>query len=153
MYLAVRSQVEPQSLNAPIQAAVHAVDSQIPLYEVRTMEDRMQRAVVSQRAAMILLSAFAFVAMLLAVVGIYGVISGGPTHARDGRPYGIGCFTTRRDVVGRSFFIRSWPGQDAVAIWSEGVIRSHLLLPRFCWQWLPSLRVVCRLDGRQRSIH
>jgi len=77
MYLVVRTQVEPQSLNAPIQAAVHAVDSQFPLYEVRTMEDRMQRAVVSQRAAMILLSAFAIVAMLLAVVGIYGVISWG----------------------------------------------------------------------------
>ena len=37
----------------------------------------MQRSVVSQRAAMILLSAFALVAMLLAIVGIYGVISWG----------------------------------------------------------------------------
>jgi hypothetical protein len=82
MYLAVRTQVEPQSLTTPIQAAVHSVDSQIPLYEVRTMEERMQRSVVSERAAMILLCVFAIIAMLLAVVGIYGVISWAWSNAR-----------------------------------------------------------------------
>jgi ABC-type antimicrobial peptide transport system permease subunit len=56
---------------------VHSVDSQIPIYQFRTMDERLGRAVVSQRAAMILLSAFALVAMLLAAIGIYGVISWG----------------------------------------------------------------------------
>jgi putative ABC transport system permease protein len=51
------------------------MDSQIPIYQVRTMDERLKGAVVSQRAAMILLSAFALLAMLLAAVGIYGVIS------------------------------------------------------------------------------
>ena len=94
MYLAVRTQVEPQSLTAPIQAAVHAVDSQIPLYEVRTMEDRMQRAVVSQRAAMILLSAFALDRNVTRGCRYLRrhFMGSGPTHARDGRAYGIGCF-------------------------------------------------------------
>lgn len=77
LFLAVRTTVEPQTLAASVQSALHSVDSQIPLYQVRTMEDRLRRAVVSQRAAMILLSAFALVAMLLAAVGIYGVISWG----------------------------------------------------------------------------
>jgi len=77
LYLAVRTTVEPQTLAASVQSALHSVDSQIPLYQVRTMDDRLRRAVVSQRAAMILLSAFALVAMLLAAVGIYGVISWG----------------------------------------------------------------------------
>ena len=77
LFLAVRTSVEPQTLAAPVQAALHSVDSQIPLYSVRTMDERLGRAVVSQRAAMILLSAFALVAMLLAAVGIYGVISWG----------------------------------------------------------------------------
>ena len=77
LYLTVRTQVDAQTLTAPVQGAVHAVDNQIPLYEVRTMDDRLQRAVVSQRAAMILLSAFAIVAILLVAVGIYGVLSWG----------------------------------------------------------------------------
>jgi len=77
LFLAVRTKAEPQTLAASVQSALHSVDSQIPLYQVRTMDDRLGRAVVSQRAAMILLSAFALVAMLLAAVGIYGVISWG----------------------------------------------------------------------------
>jgi predicted permease len=80
----LRTRAEPQTLTAPVQAALHAVDNQIPLYEVRTMDELLGRAVLSQRAAMILLSAFALVALLLAAVGIYAVISWGVVqHTRE----------------------------------------------------------------------
>jgi putative ABC transport system permease protein len=77
VYLAVRTTPEPQTLAAPVQSALHSLDSQITIYQVRTMDERLKGAVVSQRAAMVLLSAFAILALLLAAIGIYGVISWG----------------------------------------------------------------------------
>ncbi len=77
LFLAVRTKIEPESLTASVQAALREVEPDLPLYQVRTMDEVFQRAILVQRAAMILLSAFALVSVLLAAVGIYGVVSWG----------------------------------------------------------------------------
>jgi predicted permease len=77
MYLAVRTESDPTAMTTSVKAALHSSDPDLPLYMVRTMDEMFNRSVLPQRAAMIMLTAFALVAILLAALGIYGVISWG----------------------------------------------------------------------------
>jgi predicted permease len=74
-YVIVRSTRDPRSLVAAIRAQVTAVDPEIPLYGVRTMEEAVSRSLLTRRLTNGLLTAFAMAAFLLAAIGIYGVIS------------------------------------------------------------------------------
>ncbi|HEU4455871.1 MAG TPA: ABC transporter permease, partial [Longimicrobium sp.] len=73
--LAIRAAGDPEQLTGAIRAAVRSVDPALPLSQVRTMEARLGDAVGPRRFSMLLLAVFAGIALLLASVGIYGVIS------------------------------------------------------------------------------
>jgi len=65
----------PQSATESMQAAVRAVDANVPLYDLKTMEERVDSSLTGRRFLVVLLSIFAGLALLLAAVGLYGVIS------------------------------------------------------------------------------
>ncbi len=73
--LAVRTRIAPESLTDPIRREVQNLDSEQPIYHVATMEQRVADSVVPQRFDASLLGLFAAVALLLAIIGIYGVMS------------------------------------------------------------------------------
>jgi putative ABC transport system permease protein len=75
MYGVVRSNDNPTELAPAVARVVNEIDPAIPLYEVRTMNDVMWEAVARPRFLTLILSAFAFVALVLAAVGIYGVMA------------------------------------------------------------------------------
>ncbi|HUJ22529.1 MAG TPA: ABC transporter permease [Bryobacteraceae bacterium] len=76
MSLAIRtSAAEPLTLASAVQRDILAVDPDQPVYKVRTMRQIMAESVARRRLAMVLLAIFAGAALLLAAVGIYGVIS------------------------------------------------------------------------------
>jgi putative ABC transport system permease protein len=75
MVIAVRGKVAPTALAAALRREVAAVDADQPLADVRTFEEVFARAVAPQRFNSTLLALFAALAMILAAVGIYGVIA------------------------------------------------------------------------------
>lgn len=66
---------EPTSLTPAAQSAVWSVNKDVPLANIRTMQDLIANSVQRRRFSMLLLTIFAAVAMLLAAIGLYGVMS------------------------------------------------------------------------------
>jgi putative ABC transport system permease protein len=73
--IVVRTAVEPMSLAEPVRQAVWKVDSDQPMWKVRTVESLIDRRVADKRFLMLLMSIFAAVALALTIVGLYGVMS------------------------------------------------------------------------------
>jgi len=74
-YIVVRSHTQPAALVPSIRAAIAAVDRDQPIEDVATMQDRLDQSLSGARFSTALLSAFAMLALVLAVVGIYGVMA------------------------------------------------------------------------------
>jgi predicted permease len=73
--LAVRTSQEPTGLTAAVRNELAAVDSELPFYGVRTMEERVDLSLVDRRTPMVLAISFAIVALFLAAIGLYGVLA------------------------------------------------------------------------------
>jgi predicted permease len=73
--LVIRTNGDPMKLVAAVRQEVHAVNSDQPVSNIGTMEEKLIRETGSRRLGMILLATFAGLALLLASLGIYGVLS------------------------------------------------------------------------------
>jgi predicted permease len=73
--LVVRSTLSPESVVGSVRTALREVDPSLPTAEFRTLESVVDRAVTPRRFILMLLGGFAWVALVLAAVGIYGVVS------------------------------------------------------------------------------
>jgi len=70
-----RSSTDPASLKTTVERAVHEIDPTLPVFGQSTMQDLLSDSMVRRRIVLSLMSAFAAVALLLAAVGTYGVMS------------------------------------------------------------------------------
>jgi putative ABC transport system permease protein len=71
--LVARTAADPERLGSAIEAAVHAVDPALPVYDIRTMDEVMGASVGQQRLATMFLLGFAMLALLMAAIGVFGV--------------------------------------------------------------------------------
>ncbi len=74
-FIALRSSLPPEQMEDALRATVRSIDPLLPLTQVQTMEQAVSRSEASRRFNTVLIASFAFAAVLLAVLGIYSVIS------------------------------------------------------------------------------
>jgi predicted permease len=75
MGIVLRGSVDPNALVAPAREVLRRLDPGLPMFDIRTMSERLELSLWARRAYSWLFGAFAAVALLLAAAGIYGVIS------------------------------------------------------------------------------
>ena len=81
-YVVARTASDPTSVANAIVREIHSADPSIPVYEIRTMTDRMSDSLARQRFSTIMLGAFSIFALILASIGVYGVMSYLVTQSR-----------------------------------------------------------------------
>ena len=87
MYLTVRTEADAAATTAAVRAAVASIDPAQPLADVATMEERVARSMSRARTSVMLAASLAGLALTLAVVGLYGVLSFGVAQRR--REFGV----------------------------------------------------------------
>jgi putative ABC transport system permease protein len=75
MNFVIRTAGDPHAMTAAIERAVHKQDRSLAVFDTATLEERISKALGPQQFATELLIAFAGTALLLAALGLYGVVS------------------------------------------------------------------------------
>jgi predicted permease len=81
-YVVARTTSDPAAIAPIMVREIHALEASVPVYEIRTMQDRMHDSMARQRFAAIMLGAFSVFALVLAAIGVYGVMSYLVTQSR-----------------------------------------------------------------------
>jgi putative ABC transport system permease protein len=99
MNIVVRSQGEPLNLLSSIREQVRALDTELPLYKARDMRDYIEASVAQRRFTSLLVSVFAAAGLLLATVGLFGLISYGVEQRRNEIGIRVAVGAERSDII------------------------------------------------------
>ncbi len=75
LMFALRTERAPESVVAEAREIIRAIDPELPLYDVLTMEERVDQSLVARKTSILLSAGFGIVALFLAAIGIYGVLA------------------------------------------------------------------------------
>ena len=99
-YVLVRTAQNQLSLTHAVESVLRAADPSLPIGQVRSMEDVLSLSIAFQRFLMTLMTIFAGLALVLACVGLYGVISYSVSRRRHEVGIRMALGATRRDILG-----------------------------------------------------
>ena len=75
VFVVARTTLPPESLAAPLREAVRKIDADLPVTDIRTMEERIADSLIARRSPALMAMLFSGMAVLLTAVGTYGVLS------------------------------------------------------------------------------
>ncbi len=75
MKFAVRTETDPTNVIGAVRGAIASIDPELPVFDVRTMQERIDASLIGRRTPMLLSMGFGAVALFLAAIGIYGVLA------------------------------------------------------------------------------
>jgi putative ABC transport system permease protein len=83
MQLVVRTTIDPGALTGPARQVIHALDPDVPVHNVATMRQLVSASTAQRRFTLALIAVFAAVALLMAAIGLYGVMAYSVTRRRQ----------------------------------------------------------------------
>ncbi|MFZ0819674.1 MAG: ABC transporter permease [Candidatus Acidiferrales bacterium] len=119
-----RSSADPRGLNTNVEQAIHSVDPTLPVFGQRTLQNLMADSEVRRKFVLFLMGAFAVVALLLAALGTYGVMSFAANQRIREVGIRIALGAQRRDII----YLMIGPGlKIAFAGVAVGVVSAFIL--------------------------
>jgi predicted lysophospholipase L1 biosynthesis ABC-type transport system permease subunit len=137
MALVVRTRTSPESIAPSIAAVIRSIDPEQPIYDARTLEAVLDRSLAQRWLQTAILGSFAVIALVLASIGVYGVIA--YTVGQRQRDFGIrlALGASRREIVAHVM-------RRGAALFAAGAIAGLVAAALTCACWQPRFR--CRLD-------
>ena len=129
----VRARIEPESLASACRAAVQSVDPALPIANVETLNSIVQESLTPQRFAMLLLAAFGALALVLASVGLYGLVSYSVGQRTQEIGVRMALGANRGEIFGLILREAAWSALPGIAAGLVLALATSRLLARFLY--------------------